>query len=105
MVCANNAHQAISVQRVLQPVMLAKLASIKVKPVLLRASHACPAGTKMKSAQLLVKTAVLVSTNRGPVKRSAFQCKKVSINPVQQPKLFVQRVNPVLVVTQRAKIA
>ena len=53
----------------------------------------------------LAKIVTVVPTNRNPVKRSAFQCKQVSINPVQQPKLFVQRVNPVLVVTQRAKIA
>jgi hypothetical protein len=50
MVRANNAKQASTDQlriQMLQPAMLVKLASIKVKSVLLRASHACPAGTKM----------------------------------------------------------
>ena len=91
--------------QLLQPVWLAQLASIKVSPVLLRVSHAIQAGTKTMPAQLLVKTAMMVPTNRNPVLRRAFQCKKVSINPVQQLKLVVQRVNRVLVVTQRAKIA
>jgi len=91
--------------QILQPVWLAQLASIKVKPVPSPAFRVFQASTKTIPAQLLVKTAIMVPTNRNPVKRSAFQCKQVSINPVQQPKLFVQRVNPVLVVTQRAKIA
>ena len=53
----------------------------------------------------LVKNVTTMRTNLNPMLRNAFQCKKVSTNPVQQTKLFVQRVNPVPVVTQRAKIA
>ena len=53
----------------------------------------------------LAKIVTVIPTNLNPMLRNAFECKKVSTNPVQQPKLFVQRVNRVLVVTQRAKIA
>ncbi len=41
-------------QRVQLPVWLAQLASIKVTPGVLRASHASQAGTKIRTAQLLV---------------------------------------------------
>jgi hypothetical protein len=37
-------------------------------------------------APLIVKSAMVIPTNQNPMLRNAFQCKKVSTNPVQQPK-------------------
>jgi len=54
-------------------------------------------------APLIVKTAVVIPTNRHPMLRNAFQCKKGSTNQGQQPKLNARRVKQEAVAMQRAK--
>jgi hypothetical protein len=56
---------------------------------------------------LVPKIAMLVPkipTNRNPMLRHAFQCKKGSTNRVPQPKSNVRRAKREVVVTQRVKI-
>ena len=52
-----------------------------------------------------VKIVTLVPTNRNPILRNAFQCKKDTTGPVQQPKSNVQRVKQETVVVQLVKNA
>ena len=52
-----------------------------------------------------VKTVTLVPTNRNPILRNAFLCKKDTTGPVQQPKSNVQRVKQETVVIQLVKNA
>ena len=53
----------------------------------------------------LATSVATMHTNRNPMLRNAFQCKKGSTNRAPQPKSNVRRVNPVPGATQRAKIA
>jgi hypothetical protein len=53
----------------------------------------------------LVKIVTVIPTNRNPMLRNVFQCKKGTTNRVQQPKSNARRVNQEAVATQRAKIA
>ena len=55
-------------------------------------------------APLIVKTAVMVPTNRVPMLRSVFQCEKGITNRVQQPKLNVRRVKQEVVAEPCVKI-
>ena len=48
----------------------------------------------------LVKIVTVIPTNPNPMLRNAFQCKKDSTNPVQQPKSNARRVKLELVVTK-----
>ena len=69
------------------------------------ALNAHPGRMPILSVPYLAKIVTTMHTNQNPMLRDAFQCKKVSTNLVQPPKLFVQRVNPVPVTTQCAKTA
>ena len=53
---------------------------------------------------LIAKIVTTMHTSPTPMLRNAFQCKKGSINRVQQPKLNARRVKQDVVVTKRVKI-
>jgi hypothetical protein len=71
----------------------------------LHALNAHPVPTPTRLAPSRVKTVTRVPTNRNPILRNAFQCKKDTTGPVQQPKSNAQRVKQETVVIQLVKNA
>ena len=71
----------------------------------LRALNAHPERMPTLLGSSRVKSVTLIPTNPHPMLRNAFQCKKGSTGPVQQPKWNVQRVKQETVVVQLVKNA
>ena len=69
----------------------------------LRALNAHPERMPILLVPKPAKIVILIPTNRNPMLRNAFQCKKGSTNRAQQPKLNARRVKLELVATQRVK--
>ena len=71
----------------------------------LRALNARPVPIPTRLVPFRVKIVTLVPTNRNPMLRTVFQCKKGFTNRVQQPRSNVQRVKQEEVVIQVVKNA
>ena len=71
----------------------------------LRALTAHPERMLILFVPKIAKIVPKIPTNRNPMLRNAFQCKKGSTNRVPQPKSNVRRAKREVVVTQRVKIA
>ena len=71
----------------------------------LHALNARPVPIPTRLVPFRVKIVTLVPTNRNPMLRIVFQCKKDTTGPVRQPKSNVQRVKQEAVVIQVVKNA
>jgi hypothetical protein len=92
------------IYRVRRHVWIASLVGTQMEAPLLNVWIVIRERTLLLPALLLVIRVATMNTNRNPMLRNAFPCKKGITNRVRQPKSNARRVKRELAVTKRATI-